>query len=212
MSNFVQFSTGYWEDTAGWPADAKLLYAWTWTGRQSYGLTGIGDARDPLVCVLTGLSQERLDVARAFLQELGKVDWRGHHFVVLERMDHALRTRTGDWASKNVENAREFLRQNELPVWLLERVRERYPDLLGAKEFESLVRIAGRREEQSPRPTNGGSMGDGRGIDGPSMGDRRGIDRSSGPPTPPHVPRSDIRDPISAPPPHASRGMKGPGL
>jgi len=185
MGNLIQTATSYWEDTVGYPADAKLLYKYAFESQQSFGQTGIGCASDPLVCFLTGLDQGRLDAARKFLIDRAKLDWRGKWWFAVERMDHVLRTRDGKWSPNNTQGARDFVRKNELPVWVIEHIRERYPDLFADDEFDRLIEVNAVRQAQGGE---GASGLDGSGCEGGAIGDRRGIGGGSGDEIPPHTP------------------------
>jgi len=154
MGSFVTLSPGFWDEKAGWPKDAKLLYLWSWTNSHVHGVSGIGRTSDAIVQVETGLSAEELDRARVFLVELDKVRWRGQWFLVMERIDHTCRTRAGTWNLKLVENVRRFLNDNDLPAWVVAALQERYPDMLRDGEWERLLSMAKVREGQQPR-TNG---------------------------------------------------------
>ena len=130
MGGYATMQTRLWSETATWPADAKLLFIWTWTNDHVHGVTGIGKVPDVVIAAETGLDGARLKRAKRFIAQVKKVLWfEDNWYWVVGRMRHTVFANAEHANPSLFIAATKYFAEHRVPQALAKELGATYPQL-----------------------------------------------------------------------------------
>ena len=158
VGGYATLQTRVWSETATWPADAKLLFIWTWTNDHVHGVTGIGKVPDVVIAAETGLDGARLKRAKRFLSRVAKVLWcENGWYLVIGRMRHTIFNNPKHANPKLLTCAETYLTEHRMPQALTAVLLEAYPDLTDtlSKGYTYPTDVPNPNPNPNPKPNPG---------------------------------------------------------